>query len=198
MNAPAPPPDPSRSSYYVTDALYRELIENFSDWQDDTRAVTDVAVRDEFRRLLEREARFLDQLRYDDWLSMYASECVYWVPSTPNAGDPRREIAIMFDDRRRLEDRIYRMRTGFAWSQAPASRTVRLVSNVEVFSTARDDARMLRSNFLISEFWGDETRQLTGWAGHRVLRSDGRWKIQAKQVNLIECDQSIRNPSIIL
>jgi 3-phenylpropionate/cinnamic acid dioxygenase small subunit len=199
VNAPAPPPpDPSRSSYYITDALYRELIANFSDWQDDTRAVTDVAIRDEFRRLLEREARLLDQLRYDEWLAMYTAECVYWVPSTPNAGDPRREIAIMFDDRRRLEDRIYRMRTGFAWSQAPASRTVRLVSNVEVFSTGRDDAQMLRSNFLISEFWGDETRQLTGWAGHRVVRGAGGWTIKAKQVNLIECDQAIRNPSIIL
>ena len=198
MNAPTPPLDPSRSSYYVTDALYRELIENFSGWQDDAYTVTDVAVRDEFRRLLEREARFLDQLRYDDWLAMYAAECVYWVPSTPQAGDPRREIAIMFDDRRRLEDRIYRMRTGFAWSQAPASRTVRLVTNVEVFSTVRDDARMVRSNFLISEFWGDETRQLTGWAAHRVVRDLAGWKIQAKQVSLIECDQSIRNPSIIL
>ena len=198
MNAPTPPLDPSRSSYYVTDALYRELIENFSGWQDDAYAVTDVAVRDEFRRLLEREARSLDQLRYDDWLAMYAAECIYWVPSTPNAGDPRREIAIMFDDRRRLEDRIYRMRTGFAWSQAPASRTVRLVTNVEVFSTVRGDARMVRSNFLISEFWGDETRQLTGWAAHRVVRDDAGWKIQAKQVNLIECDQAIRNPSIIL
>ena len=125
VNAPAPL-DPSRSSYYVNDALYRDLVANFSDWQDDARAVTDAAVRDEFRRLLEREARLLDQLRYDEWLAMYAPECVYWVPSTPNAGDPRREIAIMFDDRRRLEDRIYRMRTGFAWSQAPASRTVRL------------------------------------------------------------------------
>ena len=198
MNTPTPPLDPSRSSYYVTDALYRELIENFSGWQNDAYAVTDVAVRDEFRRLLEREARFLDQLRYDDWLTMYAAECVYWVPSTPEAGDPRREIAIMFDDRRRLEDRIYRMRTGFAWSQAPASRTVRLVTNVEVFSTVREDARMVRSNFLISEFWGDETRQLTGWAAHRVVRDHAGWKIQAKQVNLIECDQSIRNPSIIL
>jgi len=198
VNAPTPPLDPSRSSYYVTDALYRELIENFSGWQDDAYTVTDVAVRDEFRRLLEREARFLDQLRYDDWLAMYAAECVYWVPSTPKAGDPRREIAIMFDDRRRLEDRIYRMRTGFAWSQAPASRTVRLVTNVEVFSTVRDDTRMVRSNFLISEFWGDETRQLTGWAAHRVVRDHAGWKIQAKQVSLIECDQSIRNPSIIL
>ena len=198
MNAPTPPLDPSRSSYYVTDALYRELIENFSGWQDDAYAITDLAARDEFRRLLEREARFLDQLRYDDWLAMYAAECIYWVPSTPKAGDPRCEIAIMFDDRRRLEDRIYRMRTGFAWSQAPASRTVRLVTNVEVFSTVRDDARMVRSNFLISEFWGDETRQLTGWAAHRLMRDHAGWKIQAKQVNLIECDQSIRNPSIIL
>ncbi|MGC1778475.1 MAG: aromatic-ring-hydroxylating dioxygenase subunit beta [Xanthobacteraceae bacterium] len=197
MNAPKSP-DPSRSSYYINDTLYRELIADFTDWQDDAQAVTDVAVRDEFRRLVEREARLLDQLRYDDWLGMYAAECVYWVPSTPHAGDPRREIAVMFDDRRRLEDRVYRLRTGFAWSQAPQSRTVRLITNVEVFATARDDARMLRSNFLISEFWDRETRPLAGWAGHRVVRSDGGWKIAAKQVNLLECDQAVRNLSIIL
>jgi len=183
---------------YVNDALYRELIANFSDWQDDARAVTDLAERDAFRMLLEREARLLDQLRYEDWLALYTPECIYWVPSTPKAGDPRREIAVMFDDRRRLEDRIYRLRTGFAWSQAPASRTVRLITNVEVFAVARDDVRMLRSNFLISEFWGDETRILTGWTGHRVVQQGDAWKIQAKQVNLLECDQSIRNPSIIL
>ncbi len=92
----------------------------------------------------------------------------------------------MFDDRRRLEDRIYRLRTGFAWSQAPQSRTVRLITNVEVFATAQDDARMLRSNFLISEFWDKEPRMLTGWAGHRVVRSGDAWKIAAKQVNMLE------------
>jgi 3-phenylpropionate/cinnamic acid dioxygenase small subunit len=197
VSAPKPT-DPSRSSYYVSDTLYRKLLADFTDWQDDAHALTDAVVRDEFRRLVEREARLLDQIRYDDWLAMYAAECVYWVPSTPHAGDPRREIAVMFDDRRRLEDRIFRLRTGFAWSQAPQSRTVRLVTNVEVFATARDDARMLRSNFLVSEFWDKETRTLTGWAGHRVVRSGGGWKIAAKQVNLLECDQAIRNLSIIL
>ena len=104
----------------------------------------------------------------------------------------------MFDDRRRLEDRVFRLRTGFAWSQAPASRTVRLIGNVEVFTTDRDDVRMVRANFLIHEFWGDETRFLSGWSGYRFVQADDGWKIAAKQVNLLECDQSIRNPSIIL
>ena len=198
MPGPATNPDTSRSSTYISDGFYRELIANFSDWQDDARAVGDVAERDAFRAFLEQEARLLDQLRYEQWLNMFTAECIYWVPSTPHAGDPRREVAIMFDDRRRLEDRVFRLRTGFAWSQAPASRTVRLITNVEVFTTERDAVRMLRSNFLISEFWGDEVRVLTGWAGHRVIRDREAWKIQAKQVNLIDCDQSIRNPSIIL
>jgi len=190
-------PDPSRNSYYVTDEFYRRLIDDFADWQRDELSVTDVAERDLFRRLLEREARLLDQLRYEDWLKLFAAECIYWVPATPNAGDPRREVAVMFDDRRRLEDRVYRLRTGYAWSQAPASRTVRLVTNVEVFATA-DDVRMVRANFLIHEFWGDETRFLSGWSGYRFVRRGEAWEILAKQVNLLECDQSIRNPSIIL
>jgi 3-phenylpropionate/cinnamic acid dioxygenase small subunit len=187
----------SRFSYYVTDELYRELIADFADWQTDDRAVEDAAERDMFRRLIEQEARILDRLLYEEWIDLYAPECLYWVPSTPEGGDPRTEIAVMFDDRRRLEDRIFRLRTGFAWSQAPSSRTSRIVSNVEVFDSARDDQRMVRSNFAISEFWDGEIRVLAGWTGHRFRKIDGAWKISAKQVNLLNCDQCIRNPSII-
>jgi benzoate/toluate 1,2-dioxygenase beta subunit len=191
-------PDPSRVSFYVNDALYQKLIESFADWQRDERAIQDPAVRDHFRLLLEREARLLDQLRLEDWLKLYAPECIYWVPGTPNGGDPRREVAISFDDRRRLEDRVYRLNTGYAWSQAPKSRTVRMISNVEVFACADPDARMVRSNFLISEFRVDGTRYLSGWCGHRFVQRDGGWAIQVRQVNLIDCDQNLRNPSIVL
>lgn len=193
-----PAHDPSRSSYYVGDELYRRLVESFSDWQRDDLAVTEAAVRDAFRQLLEREARLLDQLRFDQWLELYAGECIYWVPTTPAGGDPRREVAISFDDRRRLEDRIFRLRTGYAWSQAPKSRTVRMISNVEVFATGEEAIRMVRSNFLISEFRPDGTRFLSGWCGHRFVRQDGRWLIEVRQVNLIDCDQNLRNPSIVL
>ena len=150
--------DPSISSYYVNERLYQSLVESFTDWQRDELAVLQPDMRDRFRMLLEREARLLDQLRFDEWLAMYAPECIYWVPGTPEAGDPRKEIAICFDDRRRMEDRIYRLRTGYAWSQAPKSRTIRMISNVEVFETDASTARMVRSNFLISEFRVDGTR----------------------------------------
>jgi len=190
--------DPAISSYYVNDGLYRKLVEDFTDWQREELAITAPEVRDQFRLLIEREARLLDELRFDDWLAMYAPECIYWVPGTPGGGDPRREIAISFDDRRRMEDRIFRLRTGYAWSQAPKSRTVRLVSNIEVFATRESAARMVRSNFLISEFRVDGTRLLSGWCGHRFVHSAERWQIQVRQVNLIDCDRNLRNPSIVL
>ena len=190
--------DPSLTSFYVTEAFYQRLVENFTNWQRDEVAIVDVAERDRFRMLVEREARLLDQLDFDAWLAMYTRECIYWVPGTPEAGDPRREIAISFDDRRRMEDRIYRLRTGYAWSQAPKSRTVRMISNVEVFRTKEESARMVRSNYLISEFRVDGTRYLSGWCGHRFVESRDRWLIEARQVNLIDCGQNLRNPSIVL
>jgi benzoate/toluate 1,2-dioxygenase beta subunit len=190
--------DTSRFSHYVTNDFYLELAADFADWQTDARCVSDLAERDLFRQHVEREARLLDRLLYEQWLALYARDCAYWVPATPEGGDPRSEVAVMFDDRRRLEDRVFRLRTGYAWSQAPASRTARIVSNVEVFTCEREGQRMVRSTFLISEFWDGETRILSGWAGHRFRQVDGAWLISAKQVNLLNCDQCIRNPSIIL
>jgi len=189
---------PSRSSWYVDDAYYRKLVEDFSDWQREALVVADPALRDRFRALLEREARLLDQGRFEDWLELYAPECLYWVPGTPDGGDPRREVAIAFDDRRQLEGRIYRMRTGYAWSQIPQSRTVHLVSNVEVFGTEAASVWMVRSAFVLSEFRAGESRFLSGWCAHRVTEHAGRLQILVKQANLIDCDQSLRNPSIIL
>ena len=179
---------------YVDEAFYEDLARSFSTWPDN--AVVDAQLRAQCRALLHREARLLDQGRFEDWLALYGEACIYWVPGTP-AGDPRHEVAVAFDDRRRLEDRLYRLRTGHAWSQWPASRTVRMVSNVEVFAGS-SDRLMVRSNFLTTDFRAGETRFWSGWCGHRLRRRQDRLEIEVRQVNLIDCDQNLRNPSLIL
>src|SRR2546430_11771573 len=108
-----PARDPSSSSYYITEAFYRELIAQFADWQREELAIADATERDRFRMLIEREARLLDQLRFDEWLAMYAPECVYWVPPTTTGGDPRREVAVSFDDRHHMQDRNDKLRAGY-------------------------------------------------------------------------------------
>ena len=190
--------NPSSSSYYVSNEFYEKVMDDFSDWQQEDLEIVDLAIRDSCRRFLQRESRYLQDLRLDDWLTLYEDECLYWAPGTPGKSDPRREVAVVFDDRRRMEDRVYRLQMAYAWSQRPASRTIRSVSNVEVYATAVDDIVMVRSNLLINEFWAEEFRIWGAWCGHRLKRNGETWKILVKQVNLIDCDRNLRNPSIIL
>src|SRR5437868_2430467 len=105
---------------YVDDQFYADLVKSFTDWQRVDLEVSDLQIREQCRMLLEREARLLDQGRFKDWLELYAERCVVWVPGAEPAGDPRREVTVFFDDRRRLEDRIYRLGTGKAWAQVAA------------------------------------------------------------------------------
>src|SRR3954470_12132263 len=177
---------------YVDDRFYSELVQSFKDWDRSELEIKDPKTRDECRQLLEREARLLDQNRFEDWLAMYAEHCIVWIPAAETAGDPRREVAIYFDDRRRLEDRNFSLAPGKAWSRAPGSRCVRQVSNVEVFRAG--EKRMVRSNLLMTEFRAEETRMIAAWCAHRL--AGGR--IEAKQINLIDRDQSLRNPSVLL
>lgn len=191
-------PDPSRSSHYVGDEFYAELVAAFADWRRDDAEIDDPVLRDSCRRFLDREARLLDEGRNDDWLGMFAPECLYWVPASADGGDPRREVAIAFDDRRRLEDRVFRLASPYAWSQQPASRTSRIVSNAAVFSTGDDAIVMVRSSFLVTEFHAGDYRTWAGWYGHRLRRAGSAWEILVKQINLIDYDQNLRNPSITL
>lgn len=191
-------PDPQRSSLYVTDAYYDDLARDFADWQRDELAVGDARVREDCRAFLEREARLLDRRCYAEWLALFAAQCLYWIPATADGGDPRQEVAVGLDDRRRLEDRVFRLESGAAWSQVPVSRTARMVSNVEPFECGAEGVLMVRSNFLISEFRAGEGRSLAGWCGHRLRRTGEGFEILVKQVNLLECDQNLRNPSLII
>lgn len=189
--------DTSRYSYYMDTEYYQDLIKKLSDWETEGIKV-DEATRVEVEQFLFREARLLDNAQMEDWLDLFTKDCLYWTPVTPGGGNPTKEITTSFDDRRRLEDRIYRIRTGYAWSQVPASRTIRAINNVEVWQDDEEDVVRVRSNFMIHELRAGRMKLLSGWYGHRLRKENGEWKILSKQNNLLDCDQSHENLTLLL
>ncbi|HHW37345.1 MAG TPA: aromatic-ring-hydroxylating dioxygenase subunit beta [Bacillales bacterium] len=189
--------DSSKVSYYINNKYYSEILDGLKDWSLEVGKVSPETCR-EIEQFLFRESRLVDEGRMEDWLDLFSSECLYWVPITPGGGNPLKEVSHAFDDRRRLEDRIYRLRTGYAYSQIPASRTLRMLSNIEVWQEASEDQLRVRANFVLTELRTGKQKLYSGWNGYRLKKEDGEWKIVVKQVNLIDSDQGHENMTFIL
>src|SRR5579862_8003577 len=64
----------------------------------------------------------MDESAYDEWLSLWTDDALYWVPCNRDDSDPAREISAVYDDRARLQTRIDRLKSGVAFAQEPKSR----------------------------------------------------------------------------
>ena len=188
---------PAEPVLYVNDARYERL---WSLWKE-TRGYTAAgaaAVDGDVQRILFDEARLLDERNYDEWLALFAAECLYWVPSRSEPGDPRTETGIYLDDRRRMLDRVAMIRTGYLHAQIPASRTRRMLSNMEQWTTADGSVRV-RLNVVIWEFRKGETRAYPGWQAYEIVRDPaGVFALETKIVSLLDCDAPQGNYAFIL
>ena len=159
----------------------------------------DAGLRPTAEALLYREARLLDEQRYEQWVATFSDDGIYWVPINPDTGDPRNEVSLACDDRRRLEDRIARLATGWAHSQNPRSRTVRQVTNVEAWrvSGAEDDFDV-RSNLVVHEFRRGHCQMFAGRQEHSFVRVDGELRLASRIVHLIDADYAVGNISFVV
>lgn len=87
------------------------------------------------REILYREAAYLDDRRWDDWLALYAEDCEYWVPTWRTeeelSTDPRSELShIYYANRAGLEDRIVRIRSRRSPASSPLRRTTHVIGNI--------------------------------------------------------------------
>jgi len=180
---------------YVNDALYERLTALESMWKNPGEPPAR-ELGEACERLIKREARLLDDGEFERWLELFSRECIYWIP-VRRGNDPRREITGEFHDRRRLRDRVARLRTGSAYSQIPPTRTCRLLSNLEIF-TSRTDELAARANFVIQTYRLGVHRALAGWCGYLFVPEQGAWKIALKQINLLDCDEGQENNSFFL
>ena len=159
--------------------------------------------RSEAETLLYREARLLDEGRFDEWLALFAEDCRYWVPIID--GDAAEEPSLIDDDRRRLEERIYRLTATPAYAQRPPSRTQHNVSNVQVVESSGDGDAQVACNLLIVELrTGDATQAGLGKQRLLAARCEYRftggpdWRIRVKKLSLIDRGLPHYNLSFIL
>lgn len=115
---------------------------------------------------LHREARLLDDGDYEAWLECYARDVEYWMPAWTDddtlTSDPRREVSLIYySDRRGLEDRVFRLRTGRSSASVPLPRTAHFIANVEVLAR-RGHVIDLRYNWHTMSHRAQRTTQFFG------------------------------------
>jgi 3-phenylpropionate/cinnamic acid dioxygenase small subunit len=141
---------------------------------------------------LYREARLLDERDFHGWLQMFSQDCLYWLPVVESADEL--EPSIIRDDRRRMEERVFRLLETPAHAQMPPSRTQHDVTNVEVVSDG-DGGVHVRCNLTVHELRpGDPSQvglaspRLFAGRCHYVFRDEGEWRITLKKVLLLDRD----------
>lgn len=145
-------------------------------------------------RFVYREARLLDEKRYDDWLQLFTEDGYYWVPLSPEQTDPHGHTSIAYEDALLLKLRVERLKSPRAYSQHPPSRCHHLLQCPEVESIGEES--LLRTQFQYTEAQGDEVQSFTGTVFHCVVEQQGRLRMRLKRVLLLNCDAAL--PSIQL
>ena len=146
---------------------------------------------------LYREARLMDEHAYDEWLSLWAEDLLYWVPCNEDDIDPLRHVSIIYDTRPFLEDRIERLKSGVAYAQEPKSRLRRVVSNIEIEEGESGEVTVY-SNFNLTELRRSRQDTFAGRTIHKLRPQGASFKITYKKVLLVNNDEVIDNLTFLI
>ena len=149
----------------------------------------------EIARFIRREARLIDEKRFDEWYALFTDDAHYWVPAAPGQQDPLTHNSLAYEDKLLLQLRIERLRSPLAYSQKPASRCLHVLQEPEI---ERRDANevLTRTPFMYTETRGDDSQRYAATAWHTLVMAEGGLKIRLKRVDILNCDAAL--PSIQL
>jgi 3-phenylpropionate/cinnamic acid dioxygenase small subunit len=140
-------------------------------------------------RFVLREARLLDERRYDEWYDLFAADGIYWVPASPDQPDGVNHASLAYEDRLLLRIRIERLKVT-PLSQRPPSRGHHLLQTPAADGTI-GAAHLVRTQFQYTEARGDEQRSYVGTAVHHLVVEGGDLRIRLKRVDLLNCDAAL-------
>ncbi len=145
--------------------------------------------RAEFEDFLYREARLLDQRKFDEWLALFCGDGRYEVPSPglPSEADPGSSLFLIADNREALEFRVERSLAQDNHTDYPAADTARMISNVEVLSD-RDGITEVGCVFQTTQASNREIRSYHGRHFYRFENGTERPSILLKKTFIAQPD----------
>jgi len=140
-------------------------------------------------QFLYRESRYLDDRDWDAWLSLYADDAEFWMPSWDDddrlTEDPQTEISLIwYGNKGGLQDRVFRIRTERSSATSlPEPRTSHNISNVEILEQDRKVTE-LRFNWVTLSFRYKTTDTYFGTSFYTIDTSGPAPLIRTKKVVL--------------
>jgi 3-phenylpropionate/cinnamic acid dioxygenase small subunit len=145
------------------------------------------------------EARLLDELRYDEWLRLFAEDGHYWMPAEWQQTDPKLQASLMYEDLLLLRIRVERLSGARTFSQKPKSRSQHLLQAPQIDEINPDENRYRTwTPFHYAETRGDEWTMYAGWARHELRLTDGVLKIVLKRIDLVNFDAAFGNIQLFM
>jgi benzoate/toluate 1,2-dioxygenase beta subunit len=143
-------------------------------------------------RLLYLEARLLDEGRFDEWLDLFTSDAVYWIPAGHSNIDPNEHVSIVYDTRGDMERRVARLKSGFAYAEDPPSRMHRLVSNIEIEPAGDGNTGLIACTVMALFALTKHKYSIhSARCEFRLRLNDQSWKIERKKIGLLRSDEAL-------
>ncbi len=144
------------------------------------------------------EARMLDEGRYDEWLSLWQPDGIYWMPLEYNQQDAVNMTSLMHEDLFMLKLRIERLNGARTFSQKPKSRCHHVIQRPFVDKIDHETGTYETKTFMhYVETRLDEQQLLALTARHELVLVDGALKIANKRVDILNCDAAFRNIQLL-
>jgi benzoate/toluate 1,2-dioxygenase subunit beta len=150
-------------------------------------------------RFVYREARLIDTGRFKEWHALWTEDARYLVPCNDEDVDTRTHVSIIFDDARRLDERIFRLTNADAHAQEPRSRTTHLLTGVEVDRDGDSaDEVHVHAAMAIIDVRKDIQEIYGGRVDYRLRLVDDELRIVEKKVFLTRNNSPLGNLSFLI
>jgi 3-phenylpropionate/cinnamic acid dioxygenase small subunit len=168
---------------------------------------TDAETHYQVQRFLHLDSFLLDHNRLAEWLNILAPDLRYFVPVRQTLDRANKDnefsttIGHMDDDFDSIAMRVHRLvNTKTAWSEDPASRVRRFVTNVAVWKTDVEGEFNVNSYLLMTRnrFYEENYQLLSAERHDRVRRKGESFELVRREVRMDQAVLGMPNLAIFL